>query len=119
MKNWPGAPGSTSRRLIRSSVYGPTSSEPVTLSRVGDAKLCIEPFLERDSLFGPRGRDRVHGRGGARERRDARDAPRERRLADGIAVGARVAALRRVDHEVAAAASDEIHDRRLALGCLA
>ena len=45
--------------------------------------------------------------------------PRERRLADRVAVRARVAALRRVDHEIAAATADEVDDRRLAVGCLA
>ncbi len=86
---------------------------------LGDAKLCIDPFLEGDGLLRARGRDRVHGGGRARQGRDARHAPRERRLADRVAVRARVAALRRVDHEIAAAAADEVDDRRLAVGRLA
>src|SRR6185503_3330258 len=119
MKNCPGAPGSSSPRSSRSSVYGPIRSEPVTLCLLGDAELRIDPFLEGHGLLSARGGDRVHRGGGARERRDARHPPRERRLADRVAVRARVATLRRVDHEIAAAAADEVDDRRLAVGCLA
>src|SRR5579859_5410076 len=118
MKNCPGTPGSRPPRSSRSSVYGPTRSERVTLCRVGDAKLRIDPFLERDGLLGPRRGDRVHGGGGARQRRDARDAAGERGLADGVAVRPRVATLGSVDHEVATAAPDEVDDRRLVVGRL-
>src|SRR5205085_452276 len=122
-------PGSRSRRSSRSSVYGPMRSEPVSprvrfepitrLGRVGDAKLCIDPFLEGHRLLGPRSRDRVHGRGGPGERRDARHAACERGLANRVAVGARVATFRRVDHEVAATTPDEIDHPRLAVCRLA
>ena len=37
MKNCPGTPGSRSPRSSRSSVYGPTRSEPVTLCLTGRA----------------------------------------------------------------------------------
>ena len=48
MKNCPGTPGSRSPRSSRSSVYGPTGSEPVTLCLLGEPKLGIDPLLERD-----------------------------------------------------------------------
>jgi hypothetical protein len=46
-------------------VYGPIRSEPVTLCRLGDPELCIDPFLEGGRLLGARRRDRVHGRSSA------------------------------------------------------
>ena len=49
-----------------------------------------------------------------RQRRDARHAVDERGLADQVAVRSGAVALRRVDHEVAAAAADEVDDRRAA-----
>src|SRR5262245_64534935 len=113
MKNCPGTPGSRAPRSTRSRVYGPTRSEAVTLCRLGDAKLCIDPFLERDRLLGAGGSNRMHGGGGTRERRDTRHAARERGLADRVAVRACVAALRRVDDEIAAAPADQVDDRRL------
>src|SRR5581483_1280285 len=110
MKNWPGTPGSMPPRSSRRSVYAPIVSTPATLrsSRFG-----IDPLLQRERLLRPRVRDRVHGRGGAGDGCDARDAPRERRLANRISVRAGVPALGRVDDEIAAAAADEIDDGEL------
>src|SRR3954452_18892656 len=104
-------PGSTGPRSSRSSVYGPTASAATTLSR---ARLNLDPLLEGDRDLCPRARDRVDSRGRARQRRDARDAVHERGFADQVAVRARTVALRRVDHEVAAAAADEVDDGRAA-----
>ena len=58
----------------------------------------------------------MDGRGRARQRRDARHAGGERGLADAIAVPTRSAALGEVDDEVAAAAPDQVDDRRLLPG---
>ena len=54
----------------------------------------------------------MHGRGGTRQRRDARNPRDERGLADEVAVGACSGSVRRVDYEVAAAATDQVDDAR-------
>src|SRR4051794_5111783 len=100
-------PGSTGPRTSRSSVYGPTASAATTLSR---ARLNLDPLLERDRDLRARARDGVDGGGRARQGGDARNAVHERGLADQVAVRARAVSLRRVDHEVAAAAADEVDD---------
>src|SRR5712691_2888580 len=110
MKNCPGTPGSSPPRPTRSSVYGPTFSFARTLSR---SRLTFDPLLEGEGLLGARVRDRVHGGGGAGQRRDARYARDERGLADQVPVQARAGALGGVDDEVAAAASDQVDDGQL------
>ena len=69
------------------------------------------PFLKRECVLAARVRDRVDRGLRARERRDARDAGDERRLADQVAVAARAGALWGVDDEVAASAADQVDDR--------
>src|SRR6187551_1708037 len=101
MKNCPGMPGSSAPRSRRSSTYGPTASLARTLSA---SLLRTDLLLERDGEVALSVGDRVHGRPGAGDRRDARDPRGERGLADAIAVGSRArVAERRVDHEVAMA----------------
>src|SRR5581483_2500743 len=109
MKNWPGEPGSRPPRSSRSSVYGPTASALVTVSR---SRLDIDSLLQRECELRARVCDRVHRRRRARDRRDARDPRDERRLADPVPIGSlERAAERRVDHEIAPAATDEVDDR--------
>src|SRR5579862_1666616 len=110
MKNCPGAPGSREPRSTRSSVYAPTESTPVTLRR---SRLGIDPLLQRQRMVGARVRDRVHGGGRAGDGGDARNATRQRGLANRISVRARVASLGRVYDEIAPAAPDEIDDGEL------
>src|SRR5207244_1485860 len=83
---------------------GPICSVPVTSARSD----CTDSLLERDGNLRLRVGDRLDGRGGARDRRDARNARGERSLPDQIAVGSGARALRRVDHEVAAAAANAV-----------
>ncbi len=55
--------------------------------------------------------------GGAGDRRHARNSGGERRLADEVAVRTcRARLLRRVDHEIAATAADEVDDRGVIAG---
>src|SRR2546430_4756080 len=122
MKNWPGDPGSTPPRAKRSSVYGPTGSAPATRSSSRRAldtdRLRLDPLLERERLLVPRRSDRVHRGGGARRRRDARDARGECRLANRVAVRTRVAALGSVHDEIATPLADQVDDRLALLDLL-
>src|SRR5205823_2155446 len=113
MKNWPGVPGSRLPRSTRTSAYGPTASTPATLRR-SRRGLDIDPLLEGERGLGTGVGDRVHGRGGAGDGRDARDPRREGRLADQVAVGTRARAdLGRVHDEIAASTPDQVDDARL------
>src|SRR5205823_392545 len=118
MKNWPGIPGSSLPRSTRSSVYGPTTSLPATLSAL---RVSTDSLLEAERDLVLRVGDCLDGGRRAGDRRHAGDAGQECRLADQVAVRARARALRRVDDEVAAPAADEVdHARVLAvLGHLA
>src|SRR5215216_1090147 len=104
-------PGSSPPRSTRTSVYGPTASTPITLSR---SRLGTDSLLERLRDLAAGVGDRVYGGGGAGKRGDARDARGQRSLADQVAVRAGARALRRIDDEVAAPAADEVdHGRAL------
>src|SRR2546430_14081909 len=109
MKNWPGTPGSSRPRSTRSSVYGPTGSAATTL---GCSRFGIDSLLETERDLVARVGDGLDGRSGARERRDARHASNESRLADPVAVGARTRALWGVHDEVATPTADEVDDAR-------
>ena len=78
-----------------------------------------QSLLEAEGVLGARVGDGLDAGGGAGDRRHARNAGGERRLADEVAVRAgRARLLRRVDHEVAAAAADEVDDRGVTAGSL-
>ena len=83
MKNWPGMPGSSSPRSTRSSVYGPTGSAATTLqrSRLCRPRLMLDPLLQRVRDLLARVRDRVDGKPGAGQGRDAGHARRRARPA--------------------------------------
>src|SRR5439155_27308642 len=87
---------------------GPPAYPHVSLARTG----CTDSLLEGDRDLRLCVGDRLDRGGGARDRRDARNAGDERRLADQIAVGSRALALRRVEHEIAAPAANEVDHRR-------
>src|SRR5215203_3298740 len=112
MKNWPGIPGSRAPRSSRSSVYGPTASEPATLSDSRRTK----SFLKAERVLAARVCDRMHSRRRTRKRGDARDSRDEGSFADAVAVAAGAGALRRVHDEVATAAPDQVDHRRSVAG---
>src|SRR5204862_6526909 len=85
MKNWPGMPALSPARSTRRSVYGPTGSAAMTLRR---SRFGIDSLLEAERDLVARVGDRLDSGRGTRERRDARDAGDQRRLADPVAVGA-------------------------------
>src|SRR3954452_20641424 len=97
-------------RSTRTSAYGPTASTATTLRR-SRAALDIDALLQGQCRLDPRVRDRVHGRRRGGDRRHARDARRQRGLADQVPVDAGLrAAVGGVDDQVAAAAPDQIDD---------
>src|SRR5215211_5879121 len=105
MKNWPGFPVESGPRPSLRSVYGPTRSAAMTLSRARR-----NTFLEGEGLLAPRPRDCLDRGEGAGQRGDAGNPSGEGGLADEIAVRARTSARRCIDDEITAAAADEVDD---------
>src|SRR5262249_31976350 len=117
-------PGSSPQRSTRTSVYGPTSSTPPTLTSSRRAFPCnrllrggsgADPnaLLEGEGGLRTRVRDRVHRGRRARNGGDARNAGGGRGLADAVAVGPCTGALGGVDDQVAPPLVDQVDHRLL------